>query len=1272
MASSDPPINPYPGLRPFEADEDYLFFGREGQADALLRRLGKSRFVAVVGTSGCGKSSLVKAGLLPALHGGFMAGAGSGWRIALFRPGRNPVREMALALNAPGVLGSDQADAPDAAIQAGIFEAALRRSSRGLVETVRQARLGPHENLLLVVDQFEELFRFHAGPGKQKNSDEAAAFVKLILKAVKTRHPPIYVVITMRSDFLGDCTRFRNLPETINDSQYLIPRMTRDQRRLAIEGPASVRGVCLAPRLVQHLLNDVGDNPDQLPILQHALMRTWACWQAGGDDTPDLEHYEVAGRLEKALSQHADEVYAELPHTADRLIAEKLFKCITEKGADNRGIRRPESLADLCHMIGTGEAEVVSVIEAFRRPGRSFLAPPAEVPLTSESMVDISHESLMRIWHRLEAWVDEEAESARTYRRLAETAELHRKKKAGLLRDPALQLALDWREENQPTNTWATRYHPGFETAMNFLEESRTARDTEIARVEQERQRELEQAKALAEERLQRLAVQDAAARRQKKMTLAVSFCLVIAIALGVLALKERSEAMMARQTAEKHQRISRSRELAAFAAMTLETDPTLSFRLAEAAFNAQQTALAEKNLFPPLEHLLYNSLEGHKGKVTSAAFSPDGKRAITASDDRTARIWNVTESRVIKVLEGHTKGVTGACFSPDGRLVVTASRDGTVQIRDAQSGQLLRTLKYNGADVTSVSFSRDGKQIVTASRDNIVRIWDPADGRMLRPPIKMPGDAENDAEDDYYGFNSASFSPDGKQVVTASEDDTVRIWDTADGRQVRVLGKHLQCVNTAVFSPDGNQIVTASDDNTARVWNTETGYSKALKGHTDDVVNAVFSGDGAYVVTASKDNTVRIWDWAEAKELHLLAGHSKGVNSAAFSADNKWIITASDDGTARTWRLETPHLLTGQSTTAPFSPQGKYILTASRKDDTVRIWGIKGGKAIHTFQDQSIGCYADRIFSADGSRLVTNFGNRAFIWDVEQGKELSRLEGHTSCVTSAEFSRDGTRVVTASGDRTARIWDAMTGRMLFTLAGHENEVTSATFSADGQRVVTASMDLSVRIWNAKTGDELNDAHRIEVSNAWDAVNAALSPDGRFIATIALGDIPRIWDAVNGTELYKLKVHNEIVSRGMFSPDGKRIIIAAGNTARILDAKTGHERLALRGHAQIIQYAVFSPDGKRIITTSEDGTTRIWDADHGKERYKFRGQEETLLTAAFSPDGKRVVIASNDNTTRICITDPEQVLNAVNEDKVWGVVRNLTPAEKKKYGFAGQ
>lgn len=465
-------FNPFVGLRPFEERESHLFFGRDGQSDELVRRLGRKRFLAVVGVSGSGKSSLVRAGLFASLHGGFMAKAGSSWRIALLRPGSAPLAALADALH--GALRNSEQPSVDALPQP-LIEGTLRRGSLGLIDAVQQAHLRPEENVLVVVDQFEELFRYKRVRKDATAEGDAAAFVKLLLEAPQQQTVPIYVMLAMRSDFLGDCTQFRGLPEMMNDNQYLIPRMNRDERRQAIEGPIGVGGGQISQRLVQRLLNDVGEDPDQLPVLQHALLRTWQHWeQHRQDGSPlDLQDYEAIGTMSHALSQHADEAYEELNSDRSRKITEKLFKQLTERGPDNREIRRPTQFEELCAVAAAQPADVIKVIDKFRNPARSFLMPPFGSALRNDSIVDISHESLIRKWKRLDTWVDEESDSRVMYLRLADAANRYQEGKAGLWRNPDLRLALNWFEREQPNAAWAQRYGGGFERVDTFLGKSK-------------------------------------------------------------------------------------------------------------------------------------------------------------------------------------------------------------------------------------------------------------------------------------------------------------------------------------------------------------------------------------------------------------------------------------------------------------------------------------------------------------------------------------------------------------------------------------------------------------------------------------------------------------------------------------------------------------------------------------------------------------------------------------------------------------------------------
>jgi tetratricopeptide (TPR) repeat protein len=644
MISNKPVKNPFPGLRPFETDEYRLFFGREGQADELLTRLQRTRFLAVVGTSGSGKSSLIRAGLMPALRGGMMKGAGSGWRIAVMRPGGDPMGNLAAELVKKDVLAEAGAGLPESEAEA-VIEATLSSGSLGILNVARQARLGEHEKLLLVVDQFEELFRFRAAH-EGSSVDVASAFVKLLLEASQQRELSIYIVLTMRSDFLGDCAQFQGLPEAINDGQYLIPRMTRDERRFAVTGPVGVTRGKISEPLINRLLNDVGDNPDQLPILQHALMRTWEYWQAHRRDGEPLglEHYEAIGTMSDALSRHADEAYNELPDDKSRKIAERLFKALSERGTDNRELRRPTRLDTICKITGASVPEVIAVIDTFRRGGRSFLMPPEGTELRADSVIDISHESLIRNWQRLKDWVNEEAQSVRIYRRTAETAVLHREGSEGLMQDPALSFVLDWRDKSHPNAAWGQRYHPEFETAMTYLEQSRIAREEKLAAEEQRRNEEIERDKRELEKTKRFVALQARAARRMRWLIAALCVILLLAFATAGFAWTQRASAIQSRQAAYHDQQN---------ALVLAREAEKLRLEARGEAINAQVSQFAAEKA--------KKTAEGLKEKADQNAKLANEQKVIAERNLQAARAATIQANEATAAAQQSTQRLSGA-----------------------------------------------------------------------------------------------------------------------------------------------------------------------------------------------------------------------------------------------------------------------------------------------------------------------------------------------------------------------------------------------------------------------------------------------------------------------------------------------------------------------------------------------------------------------------------------------------------------------------------
>jgi eukaryotic-like serine/threonine-protein kinase len=576
--------------------------------------------------------------------------------------------------------------------------------------------------------------------------------------------------------------------------------------------------------------------------------------------------------------------------------------------------------------------------------------------------------------------------------------------------------------------------------------------------------------------------------------------------------------------------------------------------------------------------------LSGHDNLVNTAAYSPDGTRIVTASNDKTARIWDARAGLQLTVLTGHGGSVYCAAYSPDGSRIFTASADKTARIWDARTGAQLAVLSGHRDEVSCAAYSPDGSRIVTASDDKTARIWDARTGAQL---------AVLSGHDD--SVVTAAYSPDGMVIVTASDDKTARTWDARTGAQRAVLSGHSDRVDSVDYSPDGTRIVTASRDRTVRIWDARTGAQLAVLGHGSPVFTAAYSPDGTRIVTASYDKTVRFWDARTGLQLAALSGHGSFVYSAAYSPDGTRVVTTPNDKSARVWDVR----------------MGAQL-------------GVLSGHAGYLYS---------AAYSPDSTRIVTaSVDKTARIWDARTGAQLAVLSGHGDMLYSAAYSPDGTRIVTASADKTARTWDARTGAQLAVLSGSGNAVMFAAYSPDGTRIVTASADKIARIWDARSGAQLAalSGHRDEI------YSAAYSPDGTRIVTASADKTARIWDARTRAQLAVLSGHGELVATAAYSPDGTRIITAsADKTARIWDARTGAQLAVLSGHGDSVTSAAYSPDGTRIVTASRDKTARLWDARTAAQLAVLTGNDSYVYSAAYSPDGARIVTASFDKTARI-------------------------------------
>lgn len=940
-------LNPFPGLRPFKIEESHLFFGREGQSDEVLLKLSKSRFVGVIGPSGSGKSSFIYCGVLPILYGGFLTDASPNWEVVVTRPGAGPIDNLAESLLKNNKEYLD-AEPEEKKIKRTIFSTLLRSSSLGLVEAVEQSRRSADVNYLILVDQFEELFRFK--DSTDPNSvNETLAFVNLLIEAINYPDSPIYVAITMRSDFIGDCAQFPELTRKINDSHYLIPQLTREQKRRAIEGPVAVGGAKITPRLVQQLLNDLGDNPDQLPILQHALMRTWSYWSAYRDyedEQVDLKHYEAIGTMKEALSMHANEAFDELTDE-QKQICEIMFKAITEKRGENFGIRRPTRLNEIASIADCSEDELIDIIEKFREQGRSLLTPAHGTPISSKSMIDISHESLMRIWVRLKNWVDDEADAVQMYVRLAEAASMYQVGKAGLWRPPDLQLALNWQAKHKPTLVWGQRYHPAFERTLVFLEYSKKEFETE------QRIKELEQKRKLQRARTTALVLATAT-------VISVLF-LIFAFVQKLEADDQREKAVIAQEAAEKNYLEAEKQKAAAL------VEKERAEAAQKVAEEQRQIAEAEKQRAEENEKLAIANEERAKSEALRAERNAtiakqneikanenaDAARRAEA-DAKRKRYIAQAKAMALKSLElgsevelegllaqqAFTFNTTYGGEEYDNDIyngLFYALRNNNHPLTQSLAGHELgaaRALVTHVGDDHIYSGGSDGKII---RWNNVKGTWEPQvfvdkanhpdyqvytldinadETKMVAAGLYTPDAAKNFIElydlsnmkaapKKITGFNNAvenaHFTPDGNGLY--ARDNGGRSIKYADFNTAREVIAPPVKINAIDLSSDGKRIAGAGDNGSLYIWDVTNNYAfteiKNLGRHLTAVTwhpkeNLLIVGNDAGLLKIVQNGIV----------IRNLPGHEGPIEQIKYNHAAGFFASASKDKTFRIWNV--------------------------------------------------------------------------------------------------------------------------------------------------------------------------------------------------------------------------------------------------------------------------------------------------------------------------------------------------------------------------------
>jgi len=1202
---------PFRGLESYEFEHAPIFFGQDAALTKAMVQLvagaaANSPFLLVLGASGSGKSSLVKAGIVPKLFVPRRMPSVAFLRRVEFRPSdaqegedlfdalaRRLTTQVSADEGLSELIGSGQSVSGLAAhLRNATAEPGypIATALGQIAITARQdGRMLEHETarLVLVLDQLEELFT-----NELLTSRERQQFVALIAGLVRSGH--VWIIATMRKDFwhqADDTPELVQLAEGHGRLELLPP--TQTQLSQMIRRPAAAAGVGFERHpttdvpLNEIIADEVAHEAGALPLLSYLLDQLYRgdVLEAQGSALT-IATYERLGRLEGAIATRAEAVLESCAPEDRQALGSVLFALI-QMGASDGDVDRAISRRVPISTFPTGTPQR-RLVDALLHSEARLLVSDAESG--GAPTIRVAHEALITRWARARQFVQDNADVLKIRRRLEERYTLWR----ALRTDPGAadksKIELTSRMRFAAWRARAGR-EPGLLSEIDLVDGQRLLRehraDTDPDLVDY-----IERSQA-AEKRLRSRSVRVLAV-----VAGVVTILALLAAGAGLIALQKQHEAEAQAQIALAAQ----SRLLTEAAARHLKDGNVADAQVIIGEVLANRNSAAARspsaiNVFQEVRaaDTRLAVLSDHDGPVIGAAFSPDGTRIVTASGDQTARVWDVATATQLAVLSGHTNGVYTASFSPDGQRIVTASRDRTARIWDATTGKALAVLTGHGADVYTAVFSPDGRHVLTASEDGTARIWDAATAKPLAVLTR-----ENDS------VLGAAYSPDGRRVVTASGNQTARIWDVSTAKPLAVFTGHESFVQSPAFSPDGRRIVTASGDKTARIWDAATGKSIAvLAGHGDMVLSAAFSPDGRRIVTSSEDGTARIWDAETAKQIAVLSGHRAPVRMAAFSPDGRRIVTASLDLTAQIWSTESSMQIAVLSdlgdfvTDATYSPDGRRIAIASKSDTQT-------------------------------ARIV----------DADTARQIIGLSGHEKAVRSVAFSPDGRRIATASNDRTARVWDAASGAQLVVLTGHgeglppddeAGNVRSASFSPDGRRIVTASNDRTARVWDSDTGKQIAKLVHDEPIRS-----AAFSPDGRRIVTASADQTARIWDANSAKPLRVLSGHAGLVWSASFSPDGRRILTASfDRTARVWDAETAKQLAVLTGHGAEIWSAAWSPDARRIVTASFDHTARLWDADTATQLALLSGHRDGVWSAAWSPDGRRIVTTSADQTLRI-------------------------------------